>query len=247
MIEFDIKDKMRGILPMLDIEVEELKILKKELQKDYPKDWEEKFYLYALYLRSNLPRVYWDLDMKDFKGDKDLLKLVKKYIDNLEEALKWGQGFIFYGDYGTGKTSLACMIGKEAIKKDFSVKFISMSKILDMIKDSFDSYETKDRLDTTIERVEILILDDLGKEYFGVRKQLAPMLSLKLDSLFRERINRNRITVVTTNLGSKAIKETYGDSVWSVLNGACKPYEVKGFDFRAIKGGKFWKDIGEKI
>jgi DNA replication protein DnaC len=94
-----------------------------------------------------------------------------------------------------------------------------------------------------IERVEFLILDDLGKEYKGVRGQLNPMMTLKLDSLLRERINRNLVTIGTTNYPLNAIKEQYGESVMSVLSGSCKLFEIKGVDYRPIRSFNFWKGI----
>jgi len=235
---------------MTEVELEELSKLKDEIFRSVTKgtqvdkdNADKIFWVYAGYIQANLPKIYWDINLKSFKGDKTILKIIEKYISNLNEAYKVGQGLILYGGFGSGKTSLACIVAKEAIAKSYSVRFISMSKILDMINDSFAGKIERDRLDTIIERTEVLILDDLGKEYLGARQQLAPMISLKLDSLFRERINRNKITIVTTNLDAKAIKETYGDSVWSVLNGSCKPYEVKGLDFRIVKNFKFWEKI----
>jgi len=237
----DLNDNVRGIVTPTDVEIEELNILKEEIKKrGGPR---KEFDLKSKYLLASLPYSYWDIGWDEFEGSKDARDFVKLYCDNLGNALKEGQGVILSGLHGTGKTTLSCLIGKAAIEKGFSVRYISIAKILDLIMEGFDSKAAKERLNIMIERVEVLILDDLGKEYKGVRGQLNPMMSLKLDSMLRERINRNLITIGTTNYGKNAIKEKYGDSVMSVLYGCCKTFEVVGQDYRTIRGLNFWENL----
>jgi DNA replication protein DnaC len=237
----EITDLVRGKVEPTPFEIEELNLLKTRLlktEKDRPE-----FELKAKYLLAGIPQSYWDIDGQNFRGDPKAKNLVRLYCDHLKEALEQGQGIIFSGQHGTGKTSLACMIGKEALQQGFTVKYISIAKILDMIIEGFDSKQAKERLDTMIERIEFLILDDLGKEYKGIREQLTPMMNLKLDSLLRERLNRIRVTIGTTNYDVKAIKDRYGDSVMSAIYGSCKIVEVGGYDYRMVKGEKFWEEI----
>ena len=237
---------IRGIVDPTPFEIEELNLLKESIFKKEGCKNETlrvEFELKAKYLLAGIPVAYWDIDWKDFKGDAKAKNFTMLYCENIHEAFKQGQGMIFSGEHGTGKTTLSCLIGKHALKNGYTVKYISVSKILDLINESFVSKQSKDRLDTMIERVEFLILDDLGKEYKGVREQLAPMMSLKLDSLLRERINRIRVTIGTTNYNVKAIKDKYGDSVMSAIYGSCKIVEVAGCDYRTVKGEKFWEGI----
>jgi DNA replication protein DnaC len=91
--------------------------------------------------------------------------------------------------------------------------------------------------------VDFLILDDIGKEYKGVRNQLNPMVNLKFDTMMRERLNKNLVTIGSTNYDIKSLKEVYGESVLSVIYGACKILEIKGKDFRVIKGKGFWDEL----
>lgn len=237
----EITDLVRGKVEPTPFEIEELNLLKVRLlktEKDRPD-----FELKAKYLLAGIPQSYWDIDWQNFRGDPKAKSLVQLYCEYLKRALEEGQGIIFSGQHGTGKTTLACLIGKMALKQGFTVKYISIAKILDLINESFESKQAKERLDTMIERVEFLILDDLGKEYKGVREQLTPMMNLKLDSLLRERLNRIRVTIGTTNYDVKAIREKYGDSVLSAIYGSCKIIEVTGYDYRTIKGEKFWEGI----
>ena len=228
---------VRGEIELTEIEVEELNILKAKCE-NIPE-----FAIKSKYISANIPKAYWDIDWKAFRGDSEAKKLVQAYCKRLTDALELGQGLILTGLHGTGKTTLACLIGKEALTLGFTVRYTSVAKVLSMIMDSFDSKIIKQRLETIFERIEILILDDLGKEYKGVRAQLTPMMSLKLDSILRERINRNLITIVTTNFTLQAIKENYGDSILSIFYGSCHPLEVKGQDYRRVKSKKFWDGL----
>jgi DNA replication protein DnaC len=238
-------DILRGIIDLTEIEVAELNLLKEKIfmKQGDKQDLKQEFEIKAKFLTAGIPASYWDISWKEFKGDPKARDLVKKYCDHLPEALEQGQGIIFSGLHGVGKTTLACQIGKTALEKGFTVKYISIARILDLITESFDSKTAKERLDTLIERIEFLILDDLGKEYRGVREQLTPMMNLKLDSLLRERLNRIRVTIGTTNYDVEAIKNKYGDSVLSAIYGSCKLVEVTGADYRTVKGESFWENL----
>jgi len=237
----DMTNMVRGIIEPTPLEVEELLILKDKIKSSG--GTRQEFNRKAKYLLAGLPMSYWDIEWKDFEGSREAFDFAKAYCDNISKALEQGQGIIFSGPHGAGKTTLSCLIGKTAIDKGYSVRYISIAKIIDLIMDSFEVKANKNRLDIMIERVEFLILDDLGKEYKGVRGQLNPMMTLKLDSLLRERINRNLVTIGTTNYPLNAIKEQYGESVMSVLSGSCKLFEIKGVDYRPIRSFNFWKGI----
>jgi len=240
------EERLRGKLPLSAMEIEELNMLKDKIYSKTGKKEELKkeFKRKADYLNAGIPPLYWDIDWEDFRGDKVSFDFVRKYIENIEKALEAGQGIIFSGSHGTGKTTLACLILKEAIKRGYTARYISAAKIIDMIMENFN-HKGRNRLDILIERVEFMVLDDLGKEYKGVRGQLNPMVSLKLDSLLRERVNRSLVTISTTNYTLKAIQREYGDSVLSVLGGTSKGIDVKGLDYRIRKRKDFWKELDD--
>lgn len=238
--------RLRGIVEMSELDVEALNILRKKIfsRKDVNIEAANReFEWQAQLLQAGLPPVYWDVEWAKFSGDQKAKGLVKKYCDVLPDALEAGQGIIFLGKHGTGKTSLSCLIAKEALRKGYTVKYFPMMKLLDNILKSFDDKEFKEDLATTVERIEFLIFDDLGKEYLGAKKQLNPMVQLTLDAFLRERMNRKLVTIASTNYDKEAIKDQYGDSVLSVLYGACKFVEVKGEDYRLIRGQEFWDKL----
>jgi len=241
----EIEQTLRGEVDMTALEAEELKVIKAKIlsKKGNAEKNREEFLEKAKLFQYGIPRAYWDIDWKDFVGDPVAKKKVKKYCSFLKEALECGQGIIFSGSHGTGKTALSVLIAKEAIQQGYTVKYIPVAKIIDMLMQSFDSKSFKENLYIVLERVEVLILDDLGKEYVGVNKQLNPMVQMNFDSILRERLNRNLVTIASTNLRQDEVLHQYGQSVFSVLLGVSKFCEVKGEDFRLIRGKDFWGKV----
>jgi len=247
-MENEMRERARGIVKFTELEVEELNIIKEEVftGKGTDDDKRAKLQRAYKYFGASLPKSYWPIKWDDFIGDADAKKFVMAYCKNLDEALKCGQGLLFYGSHGVGKTTLACLVGKDALTQGFTVKYLPFSKLLDWVMSSFDDTSVKVAMNIVLERVEVLILDDIGKEYDGVRKQLNPMVRLRLDSVLRERLNRNRVTIISTNYNLQELNKQYGESVISILYGACKMLAVKGEDYR--KGGigrEFWDKVSK--
>ena len=245
-ISSPIEKELRGQIEMTQLELEELKIIKRDVfaKKGKQDELQREFENKARFLAAGIPKAYWELEWSDFTGDNDAKKFVQKYCERLGDALEHGQGIIFSGSHGTGKTALSTLIGKDAIAKGYTVRYLPVAKILGKILESFNDIELKRNLDTIMERVEVLILDDLGKEYLGVRKQLNPMVQLTFDSMLRERYNRVLTTIISTNLHKATIKNQYGDSMLSILDGSAKYVEIKGPDFRLVRSKEFWESIG---
>lgn len=241
--------QLRGVVEMTSVEVAELKALK---QTVYAKDGDEaelkkEFEWKAKLLQAGIPAIYWGLGFEHYEGDTKAKAVTKKYVGMIDEAFKEGMGLLFFGKHGTGKTMLSCIIGAEAIKKDYTVKYIGITKVIDGIMAGFSNEQLKERLNTVITRTEFLILDDLGKEYRGIGDKLNPMVRLELDRILRDRVNRGVATIGSTNYGKKEISNAYGDSVFSIFRGNIHFVEVEGPDYREIKGGKFRARLMEGI
>ena len=61
-----------------------------------------------------------------------------RYCENWSDMLAGNHGFLFHGKAGTGKTYLTFAIANKLYKQGTSVMAISVSKILSVIRDSFD-------------------------------------------------------------------------------------------------------------
>src|SRR5699024_2314445 len=123
-----------------------------------------------------------------------------------EEALAYSHSFdrkqnlLLAGDYGTGKSHLSVSITTALMKKDYECLFLSLPKLLTKIKHSYDTKGvTQDELLNVIERVDLLVLDDIGAE------EKTEWSTSKLFEILDGR--SNKATIYTTNLYSAELKE----------------------------------------
>jgi DNA replication protein DnaC len=132
----------------------------------------------------------------------------------------------FYGDVGTGKTSLAMLISKEVSAAGRSVAVYSLPKLLARIRRTYDS----DRSDLSylefVERltsVDLLHLDDVGAE-----KRTDWVLE-QLYAIVNERYESQRSVLVTSNLDESKLKDQIGERTVSRLVEICSDFMIPLF------------------
>lgn len=170
-----------------------------------------------------------------------------KIDENNEGAVKWARHIIdnpvnlfLYGEPGTGKTFLAALVAQEYIKQGRTLLFIDVPKLLNQLRASFakgseDTIESKMEL---LEKVDVLILDDIGTE------NLTEWAVERLYLVINERYNNERQTLITSNytLNELAVRMNLGkdgktgNRIASRLKQMCKVASLKGSDRRLIRG-----------
>jgi DNA replication protein DnaC len=161
--------------------------------------------------------------------DPMLLREVREFARGIEGNLDAGRGVWFYGDVGTGKTSLAMLISKAALETGHSVAIYSVPRLLADIKETFEQDSGRSYLDLfrRLAEVDLLHLDDLGSE-----RQTEWVLE-QLYSIVNERWQSERSIVVTTNLELDALREQVGPRTVSRLTEICgDPIPIMGPDLR---------------
>lgn len=118
---------------------------------------------------------------------------VQNFVDNFAEVSKNGIGLYLWSEKnGTGKTSLACLIGNELLNRSVEVKFLPCVEILDAASSgTLDEYE----------RCDLLILDDIGKKKTG-----ADYYDETLLKLIDKRYGRKTSTIFTSNISLEDIE-----------------------------------------
>ncbi len=161
--------------------------------------------------------------------DPMVLRQVRDFVSDIERNLSLGRGFWFYGDVGTGKTSLAMLISKSAIEAGRSVAIYSVPQLLADIKSTYEDGSGGSYLDLfrRLSRVDLLHLDDLGAE-----KRTEWVLE-QLYAIVNERWQEQRSIVVTTNLGDRdELREQVGARTVSRLSEMCATIPIMGRDLR---------------
>jgi DNA replication protein DnaC len=161
--------------------------------------------------------------------DPMVLRQVRDFVSDIERNLDLGRGFWFYGDVGTGKTSLAMLISKAAIETGRSVAIYSVPQLLADIKSTYEDGSGSSYLDLfrRLSRVDLLHLDDLGAE-----KRTEWVLE-QLYAIVNERWQEQRSIVVTTNLADREeLREQVGARTVSRLSEMCATIPIMGRDMR---------------
>jgi DNA replication protein DnaC len=163
--------------------------------------------------------------------DPMVLRQVRDFVADIERNLDAGRGFWFYGDVGTGKTSLAMLISKSAVEAGRSVAIYSVPQLLADIKATYEDGSGSSYLDLfrRLSRVDLLHLDDLGAE-----KRTEWVLE-QLYAIVNERWQEERSIVVTTNLADRGeLREQVGARTVSRLSEMCATIPIMGPDLRAV-------------
>ena len=86
----------------------------------------------------------------------------KRYVEHFSEMAQKGQGLLFWGNVGTGKTFLAGCIANALLEQKISVLMTSFPKILNALGGLYSS-ERNEYL-ASLNRYTLLVIDDMGIE-----------------------------------------------------------------------------------
>lgn len=181
---------------------------------------------------------------ENFKVDKQnekAFEAVNRYANDFGKFSDQGLGFILSGPYGSGKTHLAGALAIELMSKGIPVVFGTLISLLGKIRQTYsESWKQEDELEilNTYSKVDLLIIDDLGKER-------ASEWSLeKLFSIVNTRYEDNLPIVVTTNYSMETLidklttnkNSDVGESIVSRLHEMCRGIYLNAPDYRREKG-----------
>ncbi len=136
----------------------------------------------------------------DTAGRKKNYSIAKEYADNFAYHRARGDGLYIEGTNGTGKTHLAAAIALQLINEGIPVICKTSSDLLLDIKKAFDNEYVKEHEVLDIyKKVDLLIIDDLGKE------QCSDWSMSTLYSILNDRYEDMKPTIVTTNYNADGL------------------------------------------
>jgi DNA replication protein DnaC len=159
----------------------------------------------------------------------DVSRAVLKYVRTIDEKLDTGKGLWFTGDTGTGKTTLAMLVSKEALRAGHSVAIYSVPRLLAEIRNTFDATSNSSyaQLFSKLTAVDLLHLDDLGAE------QQTEWVLEQLYAIVNERYEDGKSITITTNLLGQELSDQIGARTVSRLIEICgDPLPLFGVDRR---------------
>ena len=156
-------------------------------------------------------------------------KACSEFIRNF---LKNGTNIIFSGAAGLGKTFMCNCIAKDAMDKGCSVLYVTapaMFKALEAYRFSNDkTEEMTERIDMLAD-VDLLIIDDLGSEFYTV------LTGTELFNIVNSRLLSKKPTVISTNLSETELQRIYSDRIYSRFAGNYEMLYFFGEDIRIKK------------
>ncbi len=159
---------------------------------------------------------------------KDILNRCKAYVSSFQ---KQHGSILFTGNTGVGKTFLSNCIAKELIEQTSSVVYLTATELFEIFSRSSFSYseEASDDVDHYILESDLLIIDDLGTE------RTNSFTNSKLFYCINERLNRQKGTIISTNLSPGDIRDMYSERIASRILSNYDIITLFGNDIRIQK------------
>ena len=166
-----------------------------------------------LYLFKDFSDKYDNIGLNKFDviTDERVDKTRSKLVIQLRKQIKneTFNGFYLHGDMGVGKSYLMICFANEIIKLNKTVAYISLKKLFDSIKRTFNNYEDSkneilENIIKKLKNADVLIIDDIGYEDFSQYFHM----NLLLD-VFLYRYDEEKPTYFISNRTIKDLENYY--------------------------------------
>lgn len=157
---------------------------------------------------SQLPVGYEKLTFKNViiesEAEEEIYKKLKYYCDNFKKAKEMGIGLYLAGNVGTGKTYATLCVLNELLSRGFKIYRTTLNGIYQRIQSSFTNLNdlTEEIIFKELFEVDLIILDDLGKE--SVSKTWAKDKMFTIFNFFYE---KKKCVLISTNLKKGELTE----------------------------------------
>ena len=135
-------------------------------------------------------------------SNRKIFNNLKNYSEKLVNGIE-KKGLILVGNNGVGKTHLACSIANKLIENGTPVIYGTLINLLAELRNSYDIDNNISEMEIIklYENVDLLIIDDLGKE------KPSEWALEKLFTIINSRYENNLPVIITTNYNQNSIIE----------------------------------------
>ena len=168
----------------------------------------------------------------------DIVKLLTRYQSKFRQAIKRGQGFVFWGSGSSGKTYAAAAIARHAVSQGYSTLFISADELVRAHRKLDTMFDENETVAERARNVHLLIIDSLGEE---MRSKSSDFAENTLYNIMSYRAaHKNAATIVTTKASllklnahtPPEITQVYGERLTSLLSEIGLIIKFTGEDYR---------------
>ena len=199
----DCKLNNKGLTPELEYNSNYISLVYKRCK--YNKTIDNDQFIKAVYV----PKKIFNASLDDLDLIGDVRKSINKYILNFlkEYSTKnFVKGMYIHGKYGTGKTYILAIMANELAKIGHQVYFAYYPDLARELKSAIGDGSLEDKIQE-LKQTEILMLDDIGGEYFSefIRDEV-------LGPILQHRLLDSKPTFFTSNLSytdlAKSLRKT---------------------------------------
>lgn len=164
----------------------------------------------------------------DTAGQKRAHGLAVRYVESFPAR---GSSLIFCGKPGTGKTHLACAIGRAVIEVGHAALFATVLSAIRHIKDTYRKDSERSEEDAIFDFLEpgLLILDEVGAQVGSEHEKLL------MFEIINERYQRCRSTILISNLNADELGKYLGDRVMDRFR---ETGAIVAFDWQSYRGAR---------
>lgn len=170
----------------------------------------------------------WIFAADDRKNPK-VSDAMEKYACRFDEFLAKKSGLLLFGPCGTGKSFYAAAIANKVIEMGFTAKMTNFATIINRLQSTFDG---KDGYIESLNRYQLLVIDDLGAE--RTTSYMQELVYTIVDSRYRSGLPM----IITTNLTREQLKHpgsVENERIYDRIMERCLPVEVAGQSRRKQK------------
>ena len=158
-------------------------------------------------------------------ADTRIFNICQYYVEHFDVMKKNGEGLLFYGSVGTGKTFAANCIANALMEKGIPVLVTSIVRLTaGKFGDELNELLTK------MNEADLLVLDDLGTERNTEYK------AEQVFSVIDTRYSARKPMIITTNLPTFETNDIQRKRVFDRIQETCKPVMFSGKSKRMTAG-----------
>ncbi|HEL8026097.1 TPA: ATP-binding protein, partial [Escherichia coli] len=158
--------------------------------------------------RSGIQPLHRKCSFADYRVQNDGQRYALSQAKSIADELMTGcTNFVFSGKPGTGKNHLAAAIGNRLMAKGRSVIIVTVSDVMSVLHDSYDSGKSGEKFLRELCGVDLLVLDEIGMQRDTRNEQVT------LNQIVDRRTSSMRSVGMLTNLNHGAMSRLLGERV----------------------------------
>lgn len=181
----------------------------------------------------------WSFDQLDGTNPK-ALSIAKAYVENWTAKRDSGQGLLFWGGVGTGKTCLTACIVNELMAKQVPCLMTTTVRLVEKLMPGVYDGD----LISQLSKFDLVVLDDWGAESHTTYAQQ------QVFNIVNSRIESGLPMIITTNTDARVLQKPENEEqarIYDRIQSKCLPVRFEGKSHRQAQRDELIKQAMEEL